>query len=197
MSRASTNYKLQTTNSRMITWQQLYSFLGITDFIYFISNPAIQDTLFPIKLVFILFTVFFFCAVIYFYLNSSYLQYQFLQDVSEFFSWQAYGLRSIDKQWKSIVKKTDSGNEKDFKLAVIEADDFLYSVLEDRGFKGETFEELLNSAGRRMLPNLQDILDAHAVRDSIVFNPDYNLDVVDAKRMLANYESVIKNLSVG
>ena len=130
----------------MITWNYIYNLLGITDFMNFISNPAIQDALFPIKLVFILFAVFFFCAVIYFYLNSSYLQYQFLQDVTEFFSWQAYGLRSIDKQWKSVIKKTASGNEKDFKLAVIEADDFLYATLEDRGFKGETFDELLESA---------------------------------------------------
>lgn len=181
----------------MWTWQSIYSFLGITDFMNFISNPAIQDTLFPIKLVFILFTVFFFCAVIYFYVNSSYIQYQFLQDVTEFFSWQAYGLRSIDKQWKSIMKKTESGNEKDFKLAVIEADDFLNATLDERGFKGETLEELLGGAVKRMLPNFQEILDAHKIRDSIVFDPDYKLDIESAKRMLANYESAIKNLSVG
>ncbi len=178
-------------------WETIYNFLGISDFIAFISSPAIQDALFPVKLVFILFTVFFFCAVIYFYLNSSYIKYQFLQDVTEFFSWQAYGLRSIDRQWKDIIRKTDSGNEKDFKLALIEADDFLYEVLEERETNGETFEELLNSAGKRMLPNFQDIIDAHKVRDLIVFNPDYKLDIENAKKILANYENAIKNISAG
>ena len=180
----------------MITWEQLYDLLGIRDFIYFISSPSIQDQLFGVKLVFIFFAIFFFCAVIYFYLNSSYLHYQFLQDVTEFFSWQAYGLIEINRRWKKITKRLASGSENDYKLAVIEADEYLQYIMQERGFKGKTFEEMVNGAGTRLLPNYNDILEAHAVRNSIVYNSNYSLEVEKAKKMLSDYENAIKNISI-
>ncbi len=177
-------------------WDYIYQVLGIKDFIYFISSPAIQEHLLGIKLVFIAFTIFFFVAVIYFYANSSYLQQQFVQDTSEFLSWQPYGLRMINRRWQKIIKKAEGGNESELKLAIIDADDVLYQVMEELNFDGETFEELLASASKKM-PNYQDIVYAHAARNSIVYNPDFALEADEARRILASYENAIKTLSVG
>lgn len=179
----------------MVTWEQLYDLLGIKDFIYFVSSPSIQDQLFGVKLVFIGFTVFFFCAVIYFYVNSSYLHYQFLQDTAEFLSWQPYGLIEVNRRWKKITRRLATGTESDYKLAIIEADEFLHQTMEERGYTGDTFEDLVNNAGPRLLPNFEDILDAHTVRNAIVYNADYSLDVEKAKRILLDYENAIKNIS--
>ena len=179
----------------MDKWEQLYTLLGIKDFIYFISSPSIQDSLFGIKLVFIFFTLFFFAAVMYFYFNSSYIQYQFLQDVTEFFFWQAYGLREINRRWKKIMKKTESGAESDYKLAIIDADDFLQQTLENRDYRGETFEDLVNAAGKKV-PNIDAIIQAHAVRNSIVYEPDFRLEIERAKGILYDYENAIKGISV-
>lgn len=179
-----------------MNWEQTYDFLGVKEYIYLISSPAIQKELFPIKLVFIFFALFFLAAIIYFYINSTYIKYKFLQDMVEFFSWQPYGLREVDRRWKKIIKKTEGGSEHDYKLALIEADDFLYQVLEERGFEGETFEELAESAGRRMLQNYNEIMAAHKIRNSVVYEPDYVLDMEKAKEMLSYYESAIKNISV-
>ncbi len=178
----------------MITWEQLYNLTGTTDFIYFISSPELQNELFPIKMVFILFTAFFFCAVIYFYINSSYMQHHFLQDTVEFLSWQPYGLRQVNKRWQKIIKKIEGGGESEYKLAIIEADDFLYKTLEDKGFDGENFEELLNSASQKILPSYENILSAHGVRNSIIHDSDYKLDLEMARNILGNYEKAIKNL---
>ncbi len=175
-------------------WDYIYQVLGIKDFIYFISSPVIQDHLFGIKLVFIFFTLFFFGAVMYFYANSSYLQQHFVQDTSEFLSWQPYGLRQINRRWAKIVQKTASGNEADLKLAIIEADDVLYEVLEEMGFDGETVEEILQ-ASRQRIPNYEDVMYAHITRNSIVYDPNFVLDPDEARRVLAMYESAIKTLS--
>ena len=180
----------------MITWDQIYGLLGIREFMYFISSPAIQQDLLPIKLVFYAFTLFFLGALIYFYINSTYIQFKFLQDVTEFFSWQPYGLRAINKRWANIMKKTESGTESDYKLAMVEADDFLYQVLEERGYEGETFEELVENAGKKMLANYEDILAAHTIRNSVVYELDYKLDLEMARRMLTSYEAAIKNISM-
>ncbi|MEK7124502.1 MAG: hypothetical protein AAB877_02360 [Patescibacteria group bacterium] len=179
-----------------MSWEQIYNFLGITEFIYFISSPSIQEALFPVKLVFYFFTLFFLGWVIYFYFTSSYLQYQFSQDVSEFFSWQPYGLKSINKKWNRIVRGIKTESEAEYKIAIVEADDFLYQTLETGGFRGETFEELANDAGRKMISNFQDILEAHQIRNAIVYGQDYDLPLEKAKKILSDYENAIKNISI-
>jgi hypothetical protein len=179
-----------------MTWETLYNFLGIKDFIYFISSPLLQDMLFPIKLIFIFFTVFFLVFVIYFMLNSSWLQYKFLEDATEFFSWKAYGQREMSKQWEKIKKRTESGAESDFKLAIIDADDFLAEILDNRGYEGKDFEETLKKAGRLITPVLNDILKAHETRNSIVYNPDFKLPVDQAKKILDIYESAAINIGM-
>lgn len=178
----------------MITWEQIYNFFGISDFIYFISSPTIQEMLFPVKIIFILFTIFFFCCVVYFLNVSSYLKFQFLEDVTEFFSWQAYGLKEIAKKWKKIQKRAESGSEAELKLAIIEADDFLSQVLDERGFEGKTFVDLIDNAGRIILPNYQEILDAHKIRNSVVYDADFTISQEDAKRVLSVFELAIKNV---
>lgn len=177
-----------------MSWESIYNLLGIKDFIYFISSPDLQDTLFPVKLIFVCFTMFFLSALIYFMVNSSYLKYQFYEDVTEFFSWQAYGLREITNRLKRIQKRAETGIESEYKLALIEADDFLKETLEDREFKGKDFEELINNAGKIILPNLDEILSAHQIRNSIVYHPDYKIDLDEVKKILAIYETAIKNV---
>lgn len=179
-----------------MTWETLYDFLHIKEFIYFISSPAIQDMLFPVKLVFIFCSAFFFIFVIYFMINSSWLQYKFLEDMMDFFSWKSYGQRQMQKQWDRIKKRIESGAESDYKLAIIDADDFLSEVLDNRGYEGKDFEEVIKKAGRLIAPILADVIKAHETRNSIVYNPDFKLLVDEAKKMLKTYESAAINIGM-
>lgn len=178
-----------------MSWDQFYNLLGIKDFIYFISSPQIQDMLFPVKLVFIAFAAFFFMAVVYFMLNSSWLNYKFLEDVTEFFSWQAYGSRHIVKRWQKIKKRLDSASESEYKLAVLEADDYLGEVLDERGFEGKNFEEIIQKAGK-LIAQPSEILSAHEVRNLIVYNPDYKLGAEEAKKNVGIYETAVNGIGI-
>jgi len=179
-----------------MTWDELYNLFGIKEFIYFISSPQLQDMLFPVKLVFVVCSMFFLAAVIYFMLTSSWLQYKFLEDVTEFFSWSAFGQREMQKQWDRIKKRIESGAESDYKLAIIDADDFLAEVLDNRGYDGDNFEESINKAGRLIAPILEDVLKAHEIRNSIVYNPDYKLSTEQAKKVLETYEAAAKEIGM-
>jgi hypothetical protein len=179
-----------------MSWEEFYNFFGIKEFIYFISSSDIQDTLLPVKLVCVAFTLFFLAAVIYFMLNSSWMQYKFLEDVTEFFSWQAYGAKQITKRWNKIKGRIESGSESEYKLAVIEAEDFLNEILEERGYEGEDFEKTINSASKLVSSKLSEILLAHEVRNAIVYNPDYKLEAEQAKRILGIYEATINSIGL-
>ena len=119
-----------------------------------------------------------------------------MEDVTEFFSWQAYGQREMSKQWSKIKKRTESGAESDYKLAIIDADDFLAEVLDNRGYDGKDFEESIKKAGRLIAPILNDVLAAHETRNSIVYNPDYKLSADQAKKILDTYESAVNNIGM-
>jgi len=179
-----------------MSWESFYNFLHIKDFIYFISSPQIQDMLFPVRVFFIFCAAFFFVVMIYLVINSSWLQYKFLEDVTEFFLWSAYGQRELEKQWNKIKKRIESGADSDYKLAIIDADDILQEVLDDRGFEGDTFEDLVKKAGRLIGPILDEVLLAHQARNSIVYNPDYKLDADQAKKFLDIYEKAAKSVGV-
>ncbi len=180
-----------------MTWESFYNFFGIKDFIYFISSSQIQDMLFPVKVVFVFCTAYFLFFVIYFMINSTWLQYKFLEDVSEFFSWQAYGQRETNKQWSRIKKRTESGAESDYKLAIIDANDFLEEVLDSRGYDGNDLKESIEKAGKMIAPILDDVLKAYEIRNSIVYNPDFKISAEQAKKILETYESAVKSIGMG
>jgi len=177
-----------------MTWDYIIDFLGISNFVRYISSSQIQDMLFSVKIVFIAAGFFFLIFIIYFMMNSSWLQYKFLEDVTEFFSWQAYGQRQMQKQWNRIKRRTETGAEADYKLAIIDADDLLQEVLDSRGFEGDTFEEIVKSAGKLMEPVLEDILKAHEARNSIVYNPDFKITAEQVKKILEVYEVASKDI---
>jgi hypothetical protein len=43
-----------------------------------------------------------------------------------------------------------------------------------------------------MLPGYKEVLEAHNLRNSVVYDPDYKINAESAKKYLAVYESVIK-----
>jgi len=92
------------------------------------------------------------------------------------------------------MKKIKTDSEKEYKLTIVEAEDFLINELEDAEYQGNNLEELALAAGKKMLPNLDNILEAHKVRNAIVHDVNYKLDIALAKRILKNYEKAIKDV---
>lgn len=178
------------------SWNNLYNISGMKAFVDFFNTPQIQNELLPVKIVFAFFTIFFLCAIMYFYVKSSYIYYHFLQGFPEFLSRQGGLSRDLDKRWKNIIKRAKSGAEGDYKFSIIEADQLLLEVLESKNYKGKSFEEKIANVGKKILANPEDIVKAHEVRDSIVHDADYKLDLEQARKMLSDYEVAIKKVSL-
>lgn len=157
-------------------------------------SPELQRELLPAKVVFIFFSIVFFIWIVYFFFASTYLKYQFIIDVVEFFHIQPAAARRLAKIWKRIQKMADSGIESNYKLALIEADDLLDNVLKNKGFSGETFEERIKQAGEIQVPDSERILQAHQTRNQAVYEPDYQLEVERLREILEVYKETIKNI---
>ncbi len=181
-------------NLSTFSWDTIYDLFGVKEFMHFIMNPALQDMLFPAKVVFILFTLFFLYYVMYFYVKSSYLHYNFFQQSDDMVALRPAKAVTTQNRWKKIMDKAKSGQERDYKFAIIEADDFLQQLLESKGFKGDDFGALVRSA-KKNVSNVDGLVSAHELRNSIVYDSDYKLDNEDAQRALAEFEKAVRNLS--
>lgn len=177
-----------------LSWDAVYDFFGVKEFMHFIMNPELQATLFPAKVVFIFFTLFFLYYVVYFYIKSSYLYYNYFQGSEELMLIQNTKVLDASARWEKIIKKTQSGQEKDYKFAIIEADDFLQQLLDSKGFKDDDFGNLIDLA-KKIIPNVDGILMAHDTRNKIVYDANYKLDEEESRIVLGHFEKAIKSIS--
>ncbi len=175
---------------------KLENMFGINDLIpYLISPPPPFDQWVAItKTIFIVVSLFFFFWVVYFISKTSWLQLRALEDTVEFFTYQPFGARKIVKQWNKIKHRLETGLESESKLVIIEADSMLNDVLEKIGFVGENLEERLKHLTSASLSNIEEVWDAHKIRNNIVYDPDYRLNLDEAKKIISIYEKALVSL---
>ena len=164
--------------------------------ISFLASQEVQADLFFVKVGFFAISGIFLGIIIYILLTSHYLQWSFTDNAWEFFNFRPFGAKRITKRWNRIVKRLDSGLESEYKLAVIEADDMLEISLRRMGYAGENLEERLGKLNKAILPNIGDVYEAHRMRNNIVHDPDYRLDLDEAKKNLDIYGKAFDSLQI-
>jgi hypothetical protein len=164
--------------------------------ISFLTSPEIQERLLPTKIAFLALSAFFLGIIIFVLLRTHYLQWLFIQDFVEFFTVRTYGTKKITKQWQGVLKRLDSGLESEYKLAVIEADRMLDSALKKMGYLGANLEERLAKLTSITLPNIEDVYQAHQARNNILHDPDYKLELAEAKKIINVYDEAFRSLQI-
>lgn len=164
-----------------------------TSAVSFVSSPG--GILFLIvKILFILFSVALLAALAYILAHTNYLKYRLLQDVVEFFTYKPYGVKKMTKGWVRVVNRLEMPDSAEHKLALIEADDIVDNILRRMGYAGNDLGERLAHLTAMTLPNLNQLTQAHQVRNNIVHDPDYHLTLDQARKTLEVYEAALKDL---
>lgn len=164
--------------------------------IYFIIHPEFTGILLYLKIIFILISSFFLLAVIILLLKTSWARYRYLEEITEFITFRPFGVKETFKHWNKIIKRLETDRESEYKLAVIEADGLLDSVLKRMRYKGDSFSQRLEQIDPSVLPNLEEVWKVHKTRNNIVHDPDYLLTLDQAKRVLEVYEKTLRNLEM-
>jgi len=110
------------------------------------------------------------------------------------------GAKSIPKNrtqiaWAKIQKRLATKNEAEYKLAVIEADKILDNLLGLIGYKGGTLGEKLKSMSVIQLSCLDEIWQAHKIRNKIVHNPDEKISLTEAEDAIEKFKKGLEELS--
>ncbi|PJE58500.1 MAG: hypothetical protein COU81_00455, partial [Candidatus Portnoybacteria bacterium CG10_big_fil_rev_8_21_14_0_10_36_7] len=99
-------------------------------------------------------------------------------------------------EWQIIEGRVNKGDEANIKLAIIEADRLFDDLLKKIGYFGDDMGARLKQISREQIPNIDDIWNAHKIRNQIAHQANYHVSQSDAKRAVLAYEKAFKQLDV-
>jgi len=160
----------------------------------FVMSPQFEGWLFIARIAFIAFSIFLMGFIIFALINSSWLKRLILDDASEFLTYRPAGIRKLERDWRKITSRLDTGLESEYKLALIEADNIMDETLKRMGYGGETLGERLEKLTTATLPNIEAVKEAHKIRGNVIHDPDYRLSLDAAKKVLTTYEKAFRDI---
>ncbi|HEY4528377.1 MAG TPA: hypothetical protein VJJ48_00920 [Candidatus Paceibacterota bacterium] len=102
-----------------------------------------------------------------------------------------------DKRWTRVIELINSSESSDWKLAIIEADVILESLLRANGYDGEGVGEMLKRVEPSDFLTLDAAWEAHKVRNRIAHSgSDFELNEREAKRVVVLFESVFREFQI-
>jgi len=104
--------------------------------------------------------------------------------------------KNAQAAWATSQKHFFAGDANDLKMAVVEADNILNDALRYAGIRGVNLGDRLKSVRRNQMPNLQDVWDAHKLRNEIAHETSFTLKRDMAEHALDAYKIALKNLGV-
>jgi hypothetical protein len=162
---------------------------------FFVSPPS-SEWLLVLEIFFIVLSLLLLGIIIFGFSKSLWFKFRFMDDFIEILTYKPIGTKKIEKDWRKILAKLDSGLESEYKLAIIEANNVADEALKKMGYSGETLTEKLEKVAPTILSDVQEYKDACQVRNNIVYDPNYNLSLEKAKKTLEIYENLFKELNL-
>ncbi|HDO23617.1 MAG TPA: hypothetical protein ENG99_00115 [bacterium] len=123
-----------------------------------------------------------------------YLQRKKIPSYLDFFSGEELP-ETRSARWDEIKRHLDSDNPIEWKMAVIEADSLLDDIMKRIGYSGEGLAERLKSIEPSDFDNLQNVWEAHKIRNRLVHEPaKFEFSKNDADETIEKYEEALKEL---
>ncbi|OGF61330.1 hypothetical protein A2662_00550 [Candidatus Giovannonibacteria bacterium RIFCSPHIGHO2_01_FULL_45_33] len=99
------------------------------------------------------------------------------------------------QEWVLIAAKSRLPDENERKFAIIAADALIERILDLAGYHGENLGDRLKKIESSDLDSLNDLWEAHKVRNRIAHEAGYKLSPEDSARVIACFEKALKELS--
>jgi len=104
--------------------------------------------------------------------------------------------KHAQESWHRIEEQFYRGGESDLKVAILEADKLLNDALREAGVMGIQLGDRLKKTNTNQVPNLNELWQAHKLRNQIAHEPNFRLKRDLAERGLKIYETALTNLGI-
>jgi len=96
-------------------------------------------------------------------------------------------------RWNRVMEHANSGDEHQWRLAILEADILLNELLDVLGYKGETMAEKMKMVNRANFNSIDEAWEAHKVRNRVAHEGSENpLSEREKNHVISQYARVFK-----
>lgn len=163
----------------------------------YLLSDQLQEHLFLLKISFIVVSIFFFFAILYFLFKTEYLKEWFWFDLKNFFFPKKLIEKKLAKKWAKIKKDLRKSQlEAQWKLALMEGVELFDERLKKMGYPGENLIERLEKLTPEELPDLEKIIWAAKICQDIARDPSYKLTKKEAQKVLAIFEKTLVEFGI-
>lgn len=170
----------------------IYEFIDYIN--YYFSSPGWQQLVYVLKIISVIISVLLFVGIVV--LISKFNVLARIVKLGDILVVPERPKKKIVKKWDNIEKKLESRRETDRKLAIIEADNLFDDLLKKIGYRGKDMGERLKQIDVSKIANIDEIWQAHKVRNNIVHSPDYKLKRSEAEKAIGAYGKAFEELEV-
>jgi hypothetical protein len=100
------------------------------------------------------------------------------------------------ERWQSVIRRVNLASPESMRLAIIEADGVVDAILKDVGISGEHMADRLMRIAPESLLSLNRLWRAHRLRNELVHTPGFTLSAEEAKKIIEDYESFLKEIGI-
>ena len=100
------------------------------------------------------------------------------------------------REWAAITDRLNSQDEKQYRAALLQADQFVYKSLETQGYSGSNFAERMAQIPPDSYASLEAARDVHTLVKQIIREDNLRITKEQAQNALGVYEKFLRNLDV-
>lgn len=167
---------------------------AIEKFLEILNDAIIAKTYFGFRFAVIIFSGLLFIAIVIILIKSiPYLKETWLE-IFRGTDVPTYPKGKMRRKWEAIQRRMRTRKDSNYKLAVIEADNMLNNILEASGFPGKNMEERLKILTSDQFSNLENIKQAHKLRNKIIHDMDSEIKLSKAEQAIETYRIALDSL---
>jgi hypothetical protein len=99
-------------------------------------------------------------------------------------------------RWEALKKHLDSQEEKEFKIAIIEADEMIGDLVKRMGYQGENLGEIFQNVPETQIESIAKVKKAHETKNRIIHDENFSVSLELAKETLGYYEEFLDEFEI-
>lgn len=104
--------------------------------------------------------------------------------------------KKIQKRWLEIENRLKLEDALQNKVAILEADKLVDEILFNIGYSGKNMKERLDSANANQIEEIDNLIEAHEIRNKIIYDDKFYIDSNEAKRVIELYREFLDNMEI-
>ncbi len=185
----------------MVSFSELLStirdgILEVLNALLYIRSIVFTDSfLFTLKLISSIISAVLFAGIIWLVMKTRVFGLQ-VEQLSDMMAMAQVDKKRVLKAWKEVQDRLGRGDEANLRLAIIDADKLLDTVLKRMGYVGDTMADRLKKITKAQLKSINELWTAHKMRNHIVHSTDHTLSRAEAIEVLEIYEKVFREMNL-